>query len=169
MKHILFLLFTIYQISLSAQTTISGKVTDKKNKPIYGANIYLEGTYDGGSTNKNGVFSFSTSEKETQTIVISFISFETYIKTANISTFKNLNIQLRDDVNALDAVVINAGTFEAGEKAKVTVLKPLDIVTTASALGDVIGALQTLPGTSTVDEDGRLFVRGGEAEETKFL
>ena len=169
MKHILFLLFTIYQISLSAQTTISGKVTDKKNNPIHGANIYLYGTYDGGSSNKEGEFSFSTSEKETQTIVISFMSFETYIKTADVSTFKNLNIQLREDVNALDAVVINAGTFEAGEKAKVTVLKPLDIVTTASALGDVMGALQTLPGTSSVGEDGRLFVRGGEAEETQIF
>ena len=155
MKHILFLLFTLCQISLWAQTIISGKVTDKKNNPIYGANIYLDGTYDGGSTNKEGEFSFSTSEKETQTIVISFLSFETYVKTADVSSLRNLNIQLREDVNALDAVIINAGTFEAGEKAKVTVLKPLDIVTTASALGDVFGALQTLPGTSTVDEVGR--------------
>jgi hypothetical protein len=169
MKRILLLLCTVCQISLLAQTTISGKVTDKKNNPIYGANIYLDGTYDGGSSNKEGEFSFYTSEKETQTIVISFLSFETYMKTADVSSFINLNIQLREDVNALDAVIINAGTFEAGEKAKVTVLKPLDILTTASALGDVFGALQTLPGTSTVDEDGRLFVRGGEAEETQIF
>jgi outer membrane cobalamin receptor len=101
--------------------------------------------------------------------VVSFISFETYIKTADVTLLKNLKIKLREDVNALNAVVINAGTFEAGEKAKVTVLKPLDIVTTASALGDVFGTLQTLPGTSTVDEDGRLFVRGGEAEETQIF
>ncbi|KGL64215.1 TonB-dependent receptor [Polaribacter sp. Hel1_85] len=169
MKRILFILLTICQFSLIAQTTISGKVTDSKSNPIYGANVYLDGTYDGGSTNESGDFSFSTSEKGTQTIVISFISFETYIKTADVSSLKYLTIKLRDDVNTLDAVVINAGTFEAGEKAKVTVLKPLDIVTTASALGDVMGALQTLPGTSTVDEDGRLFVRGGEAEETQIF
>ena len=169
MKRILFLLFTIFQFSLIAQNTISGKVTNSKNIPILGANVYLDGTYDGTSTNDKGEFSFSTSEKGIQTLVISYISFETYIKTADIASFKNLKIKLRDDVNSLDAVVINAGTFEAGEKAKVTVLKPLDIVTTASALGDVMGALQTLPGTSTVDEDGRLFVRGGEAEETQIF
>ena len=169
MKQILFLFLTICQFSLIAQTTISGKVTDSKQQPILGASVYLDGTYDGTSTNEKGEFSFSTSEKGTQILVISFISFETYIKTADISSLKNLKIKLRDDVNALDAVVINAGTFEAGEKAKVTVLKPLDIVTTASALGDVMGALQTLPGTSTVDEDGRLFVRGGEAEETQIF
>ena len=169
MKRILFFLFTICQLSVIAQTTISGKVTDSKNNAIFGANIYLDGTYDGSSTDENGEFSFKTEEKGTQTLVISFVSFETYVKTADVSTLKNLTIKLRGDVNSLDAVVINAGTFEAGEKAKVTVLKPLDIVTTASALGDVFGALQTLPGTTTVDEDGRLFVRGGEAEETQIF
>jgi len=169
MKQLLFTLFIICQLSTIAQTTISGKVTDSKNNPINGANVYLDGTYDGTSTNEKGAFSFSTTEKGTQTLVISFVSFETYINSTDVTSLKNLNIKLRDDVNALDAVIINAGTFEAGEKAKVTVLKPLDIVTTASAMGDVMGALQTLPGTSTVSEDGRLFVRGGEAEETQIF
>ena len=169
MKPLCLFIFTLFQISILAQTSISGKVTDKKNNPIFGANVYLDGTYDGGSTNEKGEFSFETTEKAMQTLVISFISFETYIKTADVSVLKNLQIKLRDDVNSLDAVVINAGMFEAGEKGKVTVLKPLDIVTTASAKGDFLGALQTLPGTSTVDEDGRLFVRGGEAEETQIF
>lgn len=169
MKRILFLLFTICQFSIIAQTTISGKVTDSKNNPILGASVYLEGTYDGSSTDEKGEFSFNTEEKGTQTLIISFISFETYVKFADVTSFKKLNIKLRDDVNALDAVTINAGTFKAGEKAKVTVLKPLDIVTTASAVGDVLGALQTLPGTSAAAEDGRLFVRGGDAEETQIF
>lgn len=169
MKRILCLLLTITQFSLFAQTTISGKVTDTKKQPILGASVYLEGTYDGTSTNEKGEFSFKTEEIGTQTLVISFVSFETFVKIDDVSTFKNLQIKLRDDVNALDAVTINAGTFKAGEKAKVTVLKPLDIVTTASAVGDVLGALQTLPGTSAVAEDGRLFVRGGNAEETQIF
>lgn len=169
MKQLLLFFCIIFQCSIIAQTTISGKVTDKKGNPIFGSNVYLDGTYDGGSTNEKGEFSFETAEKATQTLVISFISFETYIKTADVSALENLQIKLRDDVNSLDAVVINAGMFEAGEKAKVTVLKPLDIVTTASAMGDFVGALQTLPGTATVGEDGRLFVRGGEAEETQIF
>ncbi|QNM84178.1 TonB-dependent receptor [Polaribacter pectinis] len=169
MKRILFLLITLCQFSLIAQTTVSGKVTDSKNNPILGANVYLDGTYDGTSTNEKGEFTFKTEELGNQTLVISFVSFETYTKTANVKTLNNLKIKLRDDVNSLNAVVINAGTFEAGEKGKVTVLKPMDIVTTASALGDFVGALQTLPGTAAVGEDGRLFVRGGEAEETQIF
>ncbi|HMK06646.1 MAG TPA: TonB-dependent receptor, partial [Flavobacterium sp.] len=64
-------------------------------------------------------------------------------------------------------VVVTAGTMESGDKARVSVLKPLDIVTTAGSAGNIIAALQTLPGTQNVGEDGRLFVRGGEANETQ--
>ena len=74
----------------------------------------------------------------------------------DVSYMKNLTIKLREDVNALDAVVLSAGTFQAGDNSKINVLKPLDVVTTASALGDFVGALQTLPGTTTVAEDGTL-------------
>lgn len=169
MKQIVFLISVFSLLSLNAQTTVSGKVTDKKGIPIEGANVYLEGTYDGTSTNEKGIFSFVTATKGVQTLKISFISYETYTKTAEISAFKEVAIVLREDVNTLDAVSINAGTFEAGDNAKVTALKPLDIVTTAGALGDFVGALQTLPGTSNLSEDGRLFVRGGDAEETQVF
>ena len=169
MKQLLFFILVISYLSIQAQTTISGKVTDRKGVALEGVNVYLKGTYDGTSTDENGEFSFVTSAKGIQTLIASFISFETYSKTASITLFKNIQIKLRDDVNTLDAVVINAGSFRAGDNAKVTALKPLDVVTTASALGDFVGALQTLPGTSNVDEDGRLFVRGGEADETQIF
>ena len=148
---------------------IAQKVIDHQGVPIIGANVYLQGTYDGTATNEDGQFSFETNEKGEQTLLVSSISFETYSKTADISIFKNVFIKLKDDVNTLDAVTVNAGTFKVGDNAKVTALKPLDIVTTAGALGDFLGALQTLPGTSNVAEDGRLFVRGGDAEETQIF
>jgi len=169
MRPLFFILCSLFHLTLKAQITVSGTITDKKNNPIYGASIYLDGTYDGGSSNEKGEFSFTTEEVGLQTLVVSFISYETYTKTDDISAFKNISIKLREDVNTLDAVVINAGTFEAGDNAKVTALKPLDVVTTASAMGDFVGALQTLPGTTTVAEDGRLFVRGGEADETQIF
>ena len=169
MKQIVFLFFAFFQLSISAQATISGKVTDQKGEPIFGANVYLKGTYDGASTDEKGNFFFNSSSEGIQTLVISFISFEEKSITKDVSEFKNIIVKIREDVNTLDTVIINAGTFEAGDNAKVTALKPLDVVTTASALGDFVGALQTLPGTSTVGEDGRLFVRGGEAEETQIF
>jgi len=169
MKSLLTILVLIFSFSLSAQTTINGTVTNQKEELIVGANVYLEGTYDGGTTTDDGTFSFTTSETGTQTLIVSYLSFETFTMAGDVSFFKDLKIKLKDDVNALDAVVLSAGTFQAGDNSKVNALKPLDVVTTASALGDFVGALQTLPGTATVAEDGRLFVRGGEAEETQIF
>ncbi|WP_188049784.1 TonB-dependent receptor [Flavobacterium sp. GP15] len=150
-----------------AQTIISGKVVDQKGKPIAGANIYIEGTYDGSSSSETGDFNFETTTTGNQILVVSFLVFETSKTQIDVSNFQNKIIKLKDNVNALDAVVITAGTFEAGGKAKVSVLKALDIVTTAGSAGNIIAALQTLPGTQNVAEDGRLFVRGGEANETQ--
>tara|TARA_R110002111_G_scaffold53887_1_gene93447 strand:+ start:7409 stop:9559 length:2151 start_codon:yes stop_codon:yes gene_type:complete len=152
-----------------AQNIVSGKVVDNKDQPILGVNVYLDGTYDGATTDGEGKFYFTTEEKGTQTLIISFLSFETKTIIDDVLKMSNLHIKLRENVESLDAVIISAGTFEASDNSKVSVLKPLDVVTTASALGDFVGALQTLPGTSNVAEDGRLFVRGGSADETQIF
>ena len=168
MKLFFAIFITLINLQLSAQT-ISGIVTDSNNNPIEGVNVYLEGTYDGASTIADGTFSFKTNAIGTQLLVASFISFEAFTLSADVSTLTNLKIVLRDDVNALDTVVLSAGTFSAGDNSKISALTSLDVVTTASAIGDFVSALQTLPGTTTVSEDGRLFVRGGEAEETQIF
>lgn len=163
------LFFLITSTSLLAQTEVSGVVSQKDGTAVFGANVYLEGTYDGASTNEQGYFSFETTETGVQTLVISYVTYEPFMMAAEVSSMRDLEITLKEDVNSLETVVLSAGTFEAGDNSKVSVLKPLDVVTTASALGDFVGALQTLPGTTTVAEDGRLFVRGGDAGETQIF
>ncbi|MCF6279386.1 MAG: TonB-dependent receptor [Flavobacteriaceae bacterium] len=162
-------LFCLVSLLGFSQTIINGKVTDEKGEVIVGANVFLEGTYDGVTTDFDGNFTFTTTDEGVQTLSISYISYDTFKLIVDISKMTDLIIKLKEDVNSLDTVVIAAGTFKAGDNSKVTALKPLDVVTTASALGDPIGAFQTLPGTSTVSEDGRLFVRGGDADETQIF
>ncbi|MEG1026160.1 MAG: TonB-dependent receptor [Flavobacterium sp.] len=161
---ITFLFFTAF---IFAQNTISGKVLDQKGRPVQGANIYLDGTYDGATSSATGEFSFETTATGNQFLVVSFLLFETYKKEIDVTNYKDQTVKLRENINTLDAVVITAGTLESGDKARVSVLKPLDILTTAGSNGNIVAALQTLPGTQSVGEDGRLFVRGGEANETQ--
>lgn len=161
-----FLILTLTQIVLG-QTTISGKVLDEKKQPLQGANVFIDGTYDGTSSDADGNFKFSTSAKGTQLLKITFLTFDTFIQSITIENYQSQSFVLRENINSLDAVVINAGMLQAGDKARVSVLKPLDIVTTAGSAGDIVSALQTLPGTQTVGESGRLFVRGGESDETQ--
>ncbi|MBC7524212.1 MAG: TonB-dependent receptor, partial [Flavobacterium sp.] len=167
MKLIITISFLLINCICISQNIISGTVFDEKNKPLAGANIFIEGSYDGASTDEAGKFSFKTETTGNQILVVSFLTYETERISIDVLNFKNKNIKLRESVNTLDAVVITAGTFDAGEKARVSVLKPLDIVTTAGSNANIVAALQTLPGTNNVGEDGRLFVRGGEADETQ--
>ncbi len=167
MKIIITISLLLINYICSSQNIISGTVFDEKNKPLAGANIFIEGSYDGASTDEAGKFSFKTTTTANQILVVSFLTYETQKISIDVLNFKNKNIKLRESVNTLDAVVITAGTFDAGEKARVSVLKPLDIVTTAGSNANIVAALQTLPGTNNVGEDGRLFVRGGEADETQ--
>lgn len=167
MKAILTLCITILSFVSFSQTTLKGKVVDEQNNPIIGANVFLKGTYDGTITDENGDFSFETSATSNQFLQISFLSFETLLLKIEVEKYTAEIFTLKEDLNTLDAVVVSAGTFKAGDNSKVTALKPLDIITTAGSAGNIIGALETLPGTQTVGESGRLFVRGGEDNETQ--
>lgn len=162
-KFLLFLIITTSQ----AQTTLTGKLIDKKQKPISGANAFVEGTYDGATSIADGTFSFETNEKGLQTLVINALGYDELKVQINIDKFTTQTFTLKANINALDAVVITAGTIKAGDNSKASALKPLDILTTAGALGDIVGAFQTMPGAQTVGESGRLFVRGGESDETQ--
>ncbi|NQU55070.1 MAG: TonB-dependent receptor [Bacteroidetes bacterium] len=169
MKTILFILFQSLLIISYAQVEISGIVITKKGEPVSGTNLFLQGTYDGCTSDSLGNFHFKTLETGSQMFVVSFVGYETTgipleIGNSNIS---GLEIILKEAVSELDEVVINAGTFEASDKKKSVILKPLDIALTAGANGDIFGAFGTLPGSHVVGEEGRLFVRGGESYETK--
>ncbi|MES2810908.1 MAG: TonB-dependent receptor [Bacteroidota bacterium] len=150
-----------------SQTTISGKVIDKKNNPISGVNVFIEGTYDGVTSSENGSFTFTTSSQGSQILVATYLAYDDFKAPITIENFQPITIKLGQSVNVLDAVVITAGSFKAGDNGKASVLKPLDIVTTAGSAGDIVAAFQTLPGAQVVGESGRLFVRGGESDETQ--
>jgi hypothetical protein len=167
MKIIILTFISLFSLTLFAQTTISGTITNQKGVPVASANVFIEGSYDGATSAENGSFSFTTTATGNQNLVVSSLIYETSNTLIDVAHFQNQTIKLKDNVNALDAVVITAGSLDSGGKARVSVLKPLDIVTTAGSAGNIVAALQTLPGTQRVGDDGRLFVRGGEANETQ--
>lgn len=154
----------------SAQTVISGKVKDTKGKAINGVSIAIKDSYDGGVTDSLGNYRFRTGEKGQQTLIITSIGYKGLEQVITISGANmTQDFQLKEEPNEMTAVVITAGTFEASDTKRTTVLNPIDIVTTASANADVTGALRTLPGAQQVGESEGLFVRGGTAAETKVF
>ena len=76
-----FSLLTIVGIQCYAQTTVNGKLMTKKGEPIMFANIAIKGSFDGTSSNVNGKYSFFTSEKGEQIIMVSCIGYQTIEKS----------------------------------------------------------------------------------------
>ena len=165
--HILILL-SLFMNQALAQIKISGRVVDQQSNPVIGANIYLEDTYDGAASGIDGSFTFNTTETGFKTLkatAVSYLEFSMLVDLHDLD--QHLLIELREEVKRLDDLVISAGTFEASDEKKAVVLKQVDVLTTAGATADIPSVLNTLPGTQTVAESGRLFVRGGDSEETK--
>ncbi|HMP99024.1 MAG TPA: carboxypeptidase-like regulatory domain-containing protein [Cyclobacteriaceae bacterium] len=168
MKVIISLLFSIMLINAYAQTKITGTVKDDKGEPIPGANIMIEGSYDGTSSNADGTFRFITDEPGAQTLLISFIGYRVFRQEIMCEARPlQFDVVLKEEINRLNAVTITAGAINASDNSRKEILRAIDIVTTASANADIAGALSTLPGAQRVGEEGRLFVRGGDAYETR--
>lgn len=159
-------LFTL-RLTVVAQTVVTGTVSDRSG-PVPGANVMIMGTYDGATTDVNGAFSFSTDEAGDAVVVISYIGYKTHQQGVTLEGGTlTLSVELKEAINELNAVTISAGAFNARDEARRTVLRAVDVATTAGATADIAGALNTLPGTQKVGESGRLFVRGGDGSEVK--
>lgn len=153
--------------NIDAQIVISGKVISRK-QAVAGASITLKDTYDGTTTDSSGNFSFQTTEKGNQILLITAVGYKAYEQPVNLTGKPiSLEVNLKEEVTELNAVVVSAGTFEAGDRKRAAVLSSLDVATTAGSNADITAALKTLPGTQQVGEQEGLFVRGGAGYETK--
>ena len=152
-----------------AATRLSGTVLDAAGRPLPGANVFLKTTFDGATTDSLGRFGFTTTATGPLPLVVTLIGYEMQ-ETPLALPGGALALpprRLRESRASLGAVVITGGAFEASDEKRAAVFKPLDILTTAGANADIAAALNTLPGTTRVGEEGKLFVRGGAASETR--
>ncbi|MDO1449765.1 TonB-dependent receptor [Rhodocytophaga aerolata] len=158
------------QPQTQTQTLIKGSITDTRGEALAGVNVYIKNTYDGTSTDAGGTFSFRTSEKGSHLLTATFVGYKLVEKPVELNGASiELRLQLQEERNELNTVVITAGAFEASDERKTTILRPIDIFTTAGANADIAATVQTLPGAQRVGNEEGLFVRGGSAQETKTI
>jgi len=152
----------------SGQTKLTGQIKDEKGEPIPGANVFLLNTYDGTTSDVDGKFEFSSAETGKQIFVVKFVGYKEFQQEVEL-TGQTIVIRasIQEEINQLEAVTITAGAFGASDESRRTIFRAVDIATTAGATADIAGALNTLPGTQKVGEEGRLFVRGGDGNEAR--
>ena len=166
--YIIIFLSALIANHVSAQSTISGTVTDKRHHPVSNASISIKNSLNGTTTDSAGYFLLSAGVQGTQTLIVSSVGFKDIEKTIPLNdTIIEINFVLQYEDKALDPVVVSVGSFEASDKAKGASLTPMDAVTVAGNGGDIANALRSLPGSQQVGDREGLFVRGGTSDEAK--
>ena len=84
MKATVIVLFIFCSAVLSAQT-ISGIVTDKDGNPLPGANVYIENTFTGTSTDANGKYAFSFKDTGTFVLMTEFVGFNDHRQNLHLT------------------------------------------------------------------------------------
>lgn len=105
----LLLLLLLLPFTALAQSTLKGTVSEAATGlPIPGANVVVEGTTNGTSTDMDGNFTL-TNVKSGSRIVVSFLGFTN--QTADYTGQASLSISLKEDATQLqEVVVIGYGT-----------------------------------------------------------
>lgn len=109
---VLLLVFFVFNANiLKAQDAIiSGIITESTTQqPLYGANVYLEGTNIGTASNNKGVYELKKVNPGNYNIVISFSGFEMIRKNITLIKGENkIDFQMEESYLNLDEVVVTA-------------------------------------------------------------
>ncbi len=147
--------------------TIRGVVSDNNGNPLIGANVYLEGTILGASTDVDGTFVILNVPPGNYTVVADYLSFRKSSARVSVSSgeTQSLNFSLEPDVLDFDAVVV---TGVQNPKTKLQSSVAISTMNSAqireNAPMSTADLLQTIPGfvveTSGGEVGNNLFARG---------
>ena len=106
----LMLLFFVGSMFLSyAQNakTITGKVSDVNGDPVIGASISIAGTTKGTTTDENGIFTLTASEKDV--LEVSYLGYKTQKITVGSGSLSTITL-VEDSKSLNEVVVVGFGT-----------------------------------------------------------
>jgi len=175
-KLYLLLLFIVLQIPAFAQKgTIKGRVfNEKTNQPLEFANILIQGTLIGSTSDLDGNFIFAGIDPGFVRLVVSTLGFETNV-SAEIQVQGNqtafIDISLKESAVALQEVTVRQNLNLKRIESPLSVLNigVQEIEKSAGANRDVSKVVQSLPGVGVTDPNRNdLIVRGGGPSENVF-
>lgn len=109
MKKLLSILFfaMLFTVSLSAQRTVSGTITDVDGIPLIGANVLVEGTTTGTITDIDGNFSLQVPDNVTE-LLISYTGFAT--QRVDVTDSNSISISMVEGELIDEIVVVGYGS-----------------------------------------------------------
>lgn len=123
-KAILFFSFWCCLTPLMAQTKVSGEVVDTNGEPVAYANLLFKNSVEGTITNDDGRF-YLESDTTYDTLVASFIGYETLEMPLEQKVNYNLKIVLTESDQRLDEVIVYSGKQSKKNNPAVEILKKI--------------------------------------------
>jgi len=167
LSYILLLLLAICNLQpVSArQTRIYGYILDEQNVGIDLANVYIEGTTNGTTTNKNGYYSLQVDMSDTLVVSFSMIGYKTIRQQLfTEQDVMNINVVLPTDAELLQEVEVRGIQRQTDmmDRSSVEVIRSMPDATG----GSIESMLITFAGVSQNNELSTQYnVRGGSFEE----
>ena len=99
--------------------TVRGVVTDSTDAPLPGVNLRVQGTQQGTSTQGDGSYSLASVPTGRQTIVASFVGYQTVTKEVRLEAggTRTLNFTLRSTAVGMDEMVVTALGVDREERS----------------------------------------------------
>ena len=107
---ILFLVLVLPLVVLAEDNgTVRGVVTDNAGEALVGANVYLQGTTLGSSTDEDGAYFILDVPAGTYTAVAAYLSYKTEMESIDVSAGETTtqNFSLSPDALLMDAVIVS--------------------------------------------------------------
>lgn len=173
----LFLISVLISIQLSAQTgVLKGKIKDKfSNDPIEFANVFIENTSLGTSSDEDGSFEITNIPAGIYNIRISSIGYKTvFLYEVEIQSARPyiVDIEMDLDVATTGELVIKAEAFRRPAESPLS-LRTIGVTEIRRSPGgnrDISRVIQSLPGvTSASTFRNDLIIRGGAPNENRFF
>ncbi len=93
---------------MNAQNSISGKVTDSKNNPLFKVEVYAPEIHKGTITNEEGSYILNNIPKGKIKITFLYLGYKSVSKIIDLSSKnKTLNIQLEENSFEMDEIIVS--------------------------------------------------------------
>lgn len=155
--------------SFSQNGALRGFVYNKENgEPCEFANVFLQGTIYGSSTDMNGYFVINKLPDGDYVATVTYLGFDSIAEPFTIINGRvvSRNFHLTPSARILSEALVTAEKEEAKTNIRTSIVKvaPAQIkqLPSIGSEPDIAQFLQTVPGvTFTGDQGGQLYIRGG--------
>lgn len=173
------IILALMPLSLFAMQSgsIAGYITDSKTKePLIGANVIIEGTQLGASSDENGYYIINGIPSGTVVLKFLYIGYKDLIKSDIMvmpAAIATVNAQMNASTFETEDIVVEAGYFVEDELPQPSTLNLTreEIRRFPGGFEDVVRTVSTLPGVAINNTGGRndLLVRGGGPSENLYI